>query len=229
MEVWVYLIWWAAGSLKDLHTWADPCQGTQCGDERQVGFFPASSQIPRLKVDVSRGAKHRLSANAVQLFLTFLGPVTFHGLGKNYIGNYWWAPLQTVSVSGAAGQRRRSAPIGIVILAVARMVIWTTQKKGLYDDANLSHRDLILFFWYQLRVKIRCNRKRLDRIRFDKRLVNAVSLVIRKGAMLESSFPPLPPHSVCGPGPSGSHLVEVDFFSFEYLVSGELWVIIPFT
>ena len=32
------------------------------------------------------------------------------------------------------------------ILAVARMVIWTTRKKGLYDEANFSHRDLILFF-----------------------------------------------------------------------------------
>ena len=25
----------------------------------------------------------------------------------------------------------------LAILAVARMVIWTTRKKGLYDDANL--------------------------------------------------------------------------------------------
>ena len=42
-----------------------------------------------------------------------------------------------------------------------RMVIWTTRKKGLYDGANLSHRDLILFFRDQFRVKIRCDRKRL--------------------------------------------------------------------
>ena len=64
-----------------------PCRGTWCGDERQVGFVPASSQIPRLKLDVSRGAKHRLSVNAVQPFVTFLGPVTLHCLEKNYIGN----------------------------------------------------------------------------------------------------------------------------------------------
>ena len=32
------------------------------------------------------------------------------------------------------------------ILAVARMVIWPTRKKGLYDDANISHRDLVLYF-----------------------------------------------------------------------------------
>ena len=32
----------------------------------------------------------------------------------------------------------------LVILAVARMVIWTTRNKQLYDAANFSHRDLIL-------------------------------------------------------------------------------------
>ena len=31
----------------------------------------------------------------------------------------------------------------LVILAVARMVIWSTWNKGLYDDANFSHRDLV--------------------------------------------------------------------------------------
>ena len=72
----------------------------------------------------------------------------------------------------------------LAILAVARMVIWMTRNKGLYDDANFSHRDLVLYFRHQLRVKIRCNRKRLDRIRFSKRWVNAVGLVVRKGAML---------------------------------------------
>ena len=30
----------------------------------------------------------------------------------------------------------------LVILALAKMVIWTTRKKGWYDDANFSHRDL---------------------------------------------------------------------------------------
>ena len=42
----------------------------------------------------------------------------------------------------------------LAILAVARMVIWTTRKKGLYDDANFSHRDLFSYFRHQLRVKI---------------------------------------------------------------------------
>ena len=46
-----------------------------------------------------------------------------------------------------------------------------------------------------------CDRKRLDCITFSKTWVNAASLVVRKGAMLESSFPPLPAHGVYGTGP----------------------------
>ena len=38
--------------------------------------------------------------------------------------------------------------------AVARKVIWMTRKNGLYDGSHFSHRDLILFFRHQLRVKI---------------------------------------------------------------------------
>ena len=91
------------------------------------------------------------------------------------------------------------------ILAVARMEIWSTRKKGLYDHVNFSHRDLVLCFRHQLRVKIRCDRKRLDRITFNKRWVNAASLVVRKGATLESSSPPLPAHGVYGTNPSGPY------------------------
>ena len=69
----------------------------------------------------------------------------------------------------------------LAILAVARTVIWTTRKKGLYDYAIFSHRDLILYFRHQLRVKIRCDRKCLDRITFNRKWVNAASLVVRKG------------------------------------------------
>ena len=87
------------------------------------------------------------------------------------------------------------------IPAVARMVIWTTRNKGLYDDVNFSHRDLVLYFRRQLRVKIRCGRKRLDRITIRKRWVNAASLVVKKEAMLESFFPPLQAHGVYGTGP----------------------------
>ena len=62
-----------------------------------------------------------------------------------------------------------------------------------------------ILLWHQLRVKIGCDRKRMHHITFNKRWVNAASLVIRKGAMLESSFPPLPAHGVYSPGPSGPH------------------------
>ena len=93
----------------------------------------------------------------------------------------------------------------LAILAVARMVIWTTRKKGWYDDTNPSHLDIVLYFRHQFMVKIRCDRKRLDRITFDKRCVNAASLVIRKRETLESSFPLLPTHGVYGTGPLGPH------------------------
>ena len=93
----------------------------------------------------------------------------------------------------------------LAILAVARMVIWTTRKKGLYDDANF-----LIVIWYctlgiRLGSKSDADRKRLDRITFSRRWVNAASLVVRKGATLESSFPPLPAHGVYGTGPSGPH------------------------
>ena len=39
-----------------------------------------------LKVDVGVWAKHCLSASAERPFVTFLGPVTFHGLGRSCIG-----------------------------------------------------------------------------------------------------------------------------------------------
>ena len=36
----------------------------------------------------------------------------------------------------------------LVILAVARMVIWQTRNEGLYEDANFSYRDLWSFpYW----------------------------------------------------------------------------------
>ena len=101
--------------------------------------------------------------------------------------------------------RGENCVVFLAIRAVARMVIWTTRKKELYDGVNFSPHDLILFFRHQLRVKIRCDKKRLDRITFDKRWVYAAFLVIRKGATLESSFPPLLAHGDDGPGSSGSH------------------------
>ena len=92
-----------------------------------------------------------------------------------------------------------------VILDVARMVILLMRNKGLYEGANFSYRDLILFFRHQLRVKIRCDRRRLDSITFSKRWVHAAILVVCKGATLESSFSPLRTHGDDGPGPLGPH------------------------
>ena len=65
-------------------------------------------------------------------------------------------------------------------------------EKGLYDDTNFSHRNLVVYFRHQLRVKIRCD---IKCITFDKRWVNAASRVVRKGATLESSFSPFLPMS----------------------------------
>ena len=115
-------------------------------------------------------------------------------LGVGYVVDYIDPPYQ--------GEKR---VVFLPILAVAKMVIWETQNKGLYDGANFSHRDLILFFRHRLRVKIRCDRKRLDRITFDQRWVYAASLVVQKGATSESSFPPLSAHGDDDPGPSGPH------------------------
>ena len=308
MGIWVCLIWRAIGSLKDLHSWADPC----CVDavwRRKVRRTSSQTQGP--KVDVSWWAKHCLSMNAIRPFINFLGSVTFHGLGKTVSGTsggfhfgpslraawldgggcplplelgarFWlleqfrvlatwrlaWNALSILCLDFKAGLadmpacphcisgleemaehafyycewvcpfwdhiRERMARIErkqpvlfdvgyvidnvlpllqgekhvvfLVILAIARMVIWTTWKKGLYDDANFSHPDLILFFRHQLRVKIRCDRKCLDCITFHKRWVNAVSLVIWQGTMWESSFPSLPVHCVYGLRPSEPYL-----------------------
>ena len=114
----------------------------------------------------------------------------------------------------------------LAILAVARMVIWTTRKKRLYDNANFSHRDLVLYFRHQLRVKIRCDRKRIT---FDKMRVNAASLVVRKGGNVEVILP----SSACswrlrygsfGTPPWVSRNI---YFSPWSLVSSMLWVIVP--
>ena len=93
----------------------------------------------------------------------------------------------------------------LMILAVARMVIWTTRKKGLYDSANFSLWDLILCFKHQLRVKIKCKRKRLDIITFDKRSVNATSLIVRKGVTSDLSFLHLPAGGSNHAGSWGPH------------------------
>ena len=48
-------------------------------------FSSPQGQTQRLKADVGLWAKHCLSASAERPFITFLGPVTFHGLEKSCI------------------------------------------------------------------------------------------------------------------------------------------------
>ena len=54
-------------------------------------------------------------------------------LDVGYVVNNVLPPFQ--------GEKRK---VFLAILAVARMVIWTTRKKGLYDDANFSHPDVTI-------------------------------------------------------------------------------------
>ena len=88
----------------------------------------------------------------------------------------------------------------LAILAGARMVIWETRKKGLYDGANFSLRDLILFFRHQLRVKIKSERKRLG------------CITSTEGGCMQQAWSceseqrwshPFPAHGCSGLGPSG--------------------------
>ena len=135
----------------------------------------------------------RSPASAIWPSVNFLCPMTFLSLERNCIKSWWWVPFRIISLSDSCCSTLVTSWTIMfpALLAVARMVNWETRNKGLYDDANFSHRDLILFFRHQLRVKIRCDRKRFDRITSNKIWVYALSLVVRKGAMLESSFPPI--------------------------------------
>ena len=61
--------------------------GRSVETEGESDFSSPKVRPQRLKVDVGLWAKHCLSASAERPFVTFLGPVTFHGLEKNYIGS----------------------------------------------------------------------------------------------------------------------------------------------
>jgi len=75
------------------------------------------------------------------------------------------------------------------ILAVARMVVWTTRNKELHGSEELSCRDLITYFKHQLRVKIRCDRRMLKPMTFNERWINAASLCVRTRAGVEVLLP----------------------------------------
>ena len=87
----------------------------------------------------------------------------------------------------------------LVILAVARIVIWETRNKGLDDSANFSHRDLILFFKHQLRVKMR--QKTLGSHNIRQKVCSEPSRTKWGGATSEAFFLPLPTHGDDGLGP----------------------------
>ena len=74
------------------------------------------------------------------------------------------------------------------LLAVARMVVWTTRKEGILRGEGYSYQDLILFFKHQLRVKIRTDQKRLHSTDFSERWVKVASLVFLRGASLDFLF-----------------------------------------
>ena len=79
------------------------------------------------------------------------------------------------------------------ILAVVRIMIWMTQKKGLYEGANFFHRHLIMFFRHQLQVKIRCHRKHLGCITFEKKM----GVCSKPGHMKEGNIGVILPSSSC--------------------------------
>ena len=58
---------------------------TMWGQKVRDTFLPLESS-PKPKVTVSRGVNHRSPASAVRPSITFLGPVTFLGFERNFIG-----------------------------------------------------------------------------------------------------------------------------------------------
>lgn len=76
----------------------------------------------------------------------------------------------------------------LVLLVVARMVVWGMQTEGILRNEHYSHQDLIGFFGYQLRMKIRTDRMRLVLVDFSKMRVSVTSLVCVNRANLDFLF-----------------------------------------
>ena len=85
---------------------------------------------------------------------------------------------------------RRNRLLFALILAVARMVVWTSRMEECFDDQTVSAQDLVRYFKHQLRVKIRCDWNRLPISVFRERWTNDVSLVLWQG---DSWYVRLPP------------------------------------
>ena len=103
---------------------------------RQGTPFLALSQTPRLKVNISQGAKHCLPKKAVRPFATFLGPVTFLSLKRTSGG------LQFGSSCGSAGRWRRFTRFGI-----GRQVwaLWTILSS--YSPGSLAGMCYLFLAW----------------------------------------------------------------------------------
>ena len=63
------------------------------------------------------------------------------------------------------------------ILAIARMVIWTTRQEQFCWGASLSNEALVRFFKHQLRVRIRVDSRRLSPVAFRRRWNWTASLI----------------------------------------------------
>ena len=151
------LTWWLAWNALPLTDWAfkaglaDMPDCLRCGSGLEETTLHAFYYCERVLPFWSHAGEWTARIDPKQLLLLDVGYVV-DNVDPLYRGEKW--------------------VVFLAILAVAGMVIWVTRKKGLYDGTNFSHRDLILFFKHQLRVKIRCERKCLDRITFDKKWVH---------------------------------------------------------
>ena len=79
------------------------------------------------------------------------------------------------------------------ILAVARLLIWTTRLNELFLESSFTARSLILCFRYRLEMKIRCDFVRLSKEEFIDKWTNVASLVVWRDAEWEVMLPPVNP------------------------------------
>ena len=110
-------------------------------------------------------------------------PAGPYALGLHWCGDssHWFQAAYAAQRVLCCWRHWMKRRVFFVILAVVWMVIWQTRLQGLYDGVSFSDYDLICYFKHRLRVKIRCDRKCLDRMTFDERWVKVASLVVRKG------------------------------------------------
>lgn len=62
----------------------------------------------------------------------------------------------------------------LVILAMTKMVMWSSRVQEKCKVESFADYDLVCFFKCQLKVKIRCDRKRLHPVACDRRWIKSV-------------------------------------------------------